>query len=225
MTAEELFFKLNKIHRILIVVAICVLLLVAFYFLIVSGQMAQIKSFEKKISRVKNEIQNEEKNLKQGPVLKARITKQKEKLQSMVASLPMKQDIEALLKKITELLSETNLVSKKFVPGQEQINRELYYAAIPIELNVRGDYEKQGAFLASLNDLPRIVNVPRIALGPASGLNTHEQDLARKLDVIVLDAEISGVTYRRLTPDEIERISKSEPKGKKRKRSSSRKKK
>ncbi len=207
MTAEELFFKLNKIHRILIVLAVCILLLAAFYFLIVSGQMAQIQSFEKRISRVKNDIRNEENILKQGPALKARITKLKDRLQTMVASLPMKQDIEALLQKITELLSETNLVSKKFVPGQEQINRELYYAAIPIEMNVRGDYEKQGAFLASLNDLPRIVNVPRIALIEASSLSPTEKDLARKLDVVPLDADISGVTYRRLTPAEIERIS------------------
>lgn len=209
MTAEELFFKLDKIHRILIVLAVSVLLLVAFYFLIVSGQLRQIESYEKKISRVKNEIRNEENILKKGPELKAKITKLKERLQTMVASLPMKQDIEALLKKITELLSETNLISKKFVPGQEQVNRELYYAAIPIELNVRGDYEKQGAFLASLNDLPRIVNVPRITLKKSSGLSNTEKDLARKLDVVPLDADISGVTYRRLTPAEIEQIDKS----------------
>jgi Tfp pilus assembly protein PilO len=130
----------------------------------------------------------------------------------MVASLPEKQDIEQLLKKITDLLSESNLVAKRFVPGQEQINEELYYATIPISLNVRGDYQKQGAFLASLNDLPRIVNVPTIRLTKAGGLTAREADLARKLDVIPLDADISGVTYRRLTPDEIKAIA-AKPKG------------
>ena len=116
----------------------------------------------------------------------------------MVASLPEKQEIELLLKKITDLLAESNLVATKFAPGQEQINEELYYATIPIQLSVRGDYSRQGTFLTSLNDLPRIVNVPSLRLGKSGGMSVRETDMARKLDVISLDAEISGVTYRRL---------------------------
>jgi Tfp pilus assembly protein PilO len=120
----------------------------------------------------------------------------------MVASLPEKQDIEQLLKKITDLLSESNLVATKFAPGQEQINEELYYATIPIALSVRGDYSKQGTFLTSLNDLPRIVNVPTIKLNKSGGLTSRESDMAKKLEVISLDADISGVTYRRLSAEE-----------------------
>jgi Tfp pilus assembly protein PilO len=123
----------------------------------------------------------------------------------MVASLPEKQDIEALLKRITDLLAESNLVATRFVPGQEQINTELYYASIPISLNVQGDYFKQGSFLASLNSLPRIVNVPSIKLVP-SGTGGRESEIARKFEVIQLLADISGVTYRRLSPEEIKDI-------------------
>ena len=111
-----------------------------------------------------------------------------------------------MLKRITDLLSQTNLVATRFVPGKEQINEELYYATIPLELNVRGDYQKLGAFLASLNDLPRIVNVPTIKLRKAGTLSSRESDLVRKLDVVALDSDISGVTYRRLSPEEIKQI-------------------
>ena len=124
----------------------------------------------------------------------------------MVASLPEKQEIEILLKKITDLLSQTNLVAKRFVPGKEKVDEELYYATIPLELNVRGEYQKIGAFLASLNDLPRIVNVPTIKLGKAGALSSRESDLVKKLDVIALDSNVSGVTYRRLSPEEIKEI-------------------
>jgi type IV pilus assembly protein PilO len=206
MNPQELFFKLNKLHRIIIVTAIMVLLLVGFYFLFIDEMRAQIDQLEQTIGRIKIEVINQEKILAEGPRLKARIEDLRKRLQTMVASLPEKQDIEQLLKKITDLLSETNLVAKRFVPGQEQINEELYYATIPISLNVRGDYQKQGAFLASLNDLPRIVNVPTIRLTKAGGLTAREADLARKLDAIPLDADISGVTYRRLTPEEIKAI-------------------
>ena len=203
---REIFFRLKTIHRILIVVGICVLLLVAFYFLWVAEDLEKVSALEKQIGSLKLEIINQEKILAQGPKLKARIQELEKKLQTMVASLPEKQEIEILLKKITDLLSQTNLVAKRFVPGKEQVDEELYYATIPLELNVRGEYQKIGAFLASLNDLPRIVNVPTIKLGKAGSLSSRESDLVKKLDVIALDSNVSGVTYRRLSPEEIKEI-------------------
>jgi Tfp pilus assembly protein PilO len=206
MTVEEVFFKFNKIQRILVVVAVAILLLVGFYFLVLYDMQNEIAKLEEAIGRIKLEIINQEKILAEGPKLKTRIEELRKRLQTMVASLPEKQDIEQLLKKITDLLSETNLVAKRFVPGQEQVNEELYYAKIPIQLNVRGDYQRQGAFLESLNSLPRIVNVPTIRLVKSGGLSAREADLARKLDVIPLDGDISGETYRRLSQDEINKI-------------------
>jgi type IV pilus assembly protein PilO len=203
---REIFFKLSKIHRILIVVAICILLLVAFYFLWVADDLKRTSSLETQIGRLKLEISNQERTLAEGPRLEARLRELDKKLEAMVASLPEKQEIEVLLKKITDLLAQTNLVARRFVPGKEQVNEELYYATIPLQLNVRGEYKKIGAFLASLNDLPRIVNVPTIKLGKAGALTSRESDLVRKLEVIALDADINGVTYRRLSPEEIKEI-------------------
>jgi type IV pilus assembly protein PilO len=203
---REIFFKLSKIHRILIVVAICILLLVAFYFLWVAEDLEKATALESQIGSLKLQIANQERTLAEGPKLEARLRELDKKLETMVASLPEKQEIEVLLKKITDLLAQTNLVAKRFVPGKEQVNEELYYATIPLELNVRGEYSKIGAFLASLNDLPRIVNVPTIKLNRAGALSSRESDLVRKLDVIALDSDISGVTYRRLSPEEIKEI-------------------
>ncbi len=166
----------------------------------------QVTSLETQIGRIKLEIGNQEKILAEGPKLKARLQALDKKLKTMVASLPEKQEIEVLLKKITDLLSQTNLVAKRFVPGQEKINEELYYATIPLNLNVRGDYQHIGAFLASLNNLPRIVNVPTLKLNKAGALSGRESDLAKKLDVIALDADIGGETYRRLSQEEIKAI-------------------
>ncbi len=206
MSPEELFFKITRLQRKLIVAGVCVILLGLFYWLVVSDMMAQIDKLQKQIAGIRMEITNQERILAEGPKLTARIKELEQRLQTMVASLPEQQEIEGLLKQVTDLLSESNLVSKKFAPGKEQINEELYYATIPITLNVRGDYQKQGAFLASLNDLPRIVNVPTIKLIKSGGLTGREGDLAKKLDVVSLDADINGVTYRRLSQDEIKAI-------------------
>ena len=148
MTAEELFFRVSKIQRLAIVIAVAALLLVAFYFLVISDNLSVINSLEQQIARIKTDIINQENIEKQGPQLKARIQELKDKLETMVASLPEKQEIEQLLQTVTQLLSETHLISKKFVPGAEQVDTELYYAKIPISLSTTGDYQKQGAFLA-----------------------------------------------------------------------------
>lgn len=206
MSPEEIFFKVTKLQRILIVVAVSILLLVAFYFLVISDMLLAINSLEKQIGSLQTDIKNQERILAGGPKLKERIAALRKELQAMVASLPEKQDIEELLKKITDLLSESSLAASQFVPGKEVVNEELYYATIPIQLVVRGDYQKQGAFLTSLNSLPRVVNVPSLALTKAGSGTSREADLTKKLEVVNLNARINGVTYRRLSPEEIKKV-------------------
>lgn len=206
MNPEEIFYKLTRLQRGLIVAAIGIVLLIGFYFLLISDMRERINRIEVGIGKLKIEIASQERILKEGPGLKAKIEGLKRSLQTMVASLPEKQEIEVLLKKITDLLAETNLVATRFMPGKETIVQELYYAKIPITLNVRGDYYKQGSFLAALNGLPRIVNVPTISLKEA-GFTGREGEVAKKQDVIPLVADMSGETYRRLTPEEIKSIS------------------
>lgn len=206
MTPEEVFFKVTRLQRKLAVGLLCIVLVGLFYWLFVSDMLDQIDALEKQITRINIEIKNQEQVSAERPKLLARIKEYEQKLETMVASLPEQREIEGLLKQITELLSESNLVSQKFAPGKEQVNEELYYATIPIALNVRGDYQKQGSFLASLNDLPRIVNVPSIRLNKAASMSGREGELAKKLDMVSLEADISGVTYRRLTPNEIRAI-------------------
>ena len=201
MNPEELFFKLSRVQRFLIVAAVCILLLVAFYFLVVDDQLVAIKGLQARIATTEKEILNQERILAEGPKLEARIKALRADLQAMVSSLPEKQEIEELLRKITELLSENHLTASRFAPGTEVVNEELYYAKIPITLNVTGDYRKLGQFLASLNSLPRVINVPSITLRAGS-----PSEIAKKLEVVNLDAKIDGETYRRLSQEEVAKI-------------------
>ncbi|MCA1961854.1 MAG: type 4a pilus biogenesis protein PilO [Desulfomonile sp.] len=210
MTPQELFFKLAGWQRFAAVGGICALLIAAFYFFFVSDMFVEISRIEKEIEQFNIQILNQQKILAQGPELEKKIEGLRAQLQTMVASLPEKQEIEGLLKKITDLLSESRLTASRFVPGQEQINTELQYATIPITLTVKGDYQKQGAFLARLQDLPRIVNVPKISLAKGD-LGGREGAVAKNLEIVPLNAEISGVTFRRLSPEEVKSLAKPPP--------------
>jgi type IV pilus assembly protein PilO len=211
MSIEEVFSRVTKLQRTLIIAAVAVLLLVAFYFLVIADMRSQIDALEQQIGKIKIEITNQESVLREGPKLKQRIEDLREELQQRVALLPEKQDIEVLLKKITDLLSESRVVATKFVPGKEEVNQELYYAKIPIQLSITGDYQKLLNFLASLNKLPRIVNVPVIKLTKSAATGGREGEVAKKLEVVTLDAAVNGETYRRLSPEEVKAIPKGKP--------------
>ena len=216
MTVEDVFFKLNRVHRIVIVGIICVLALVLFVVFVISDKRKSIAKTEKEIGRLKLAIVNQENTLKKKPILLKQLKALRVELRGMVASLPQKQEIEMLIRKITDLATQSALVQQKFVPGREKVNRKLYYARIPFSLTVQGDYQKQGNFFASLHDLPRIVNVPSVSFSRTGGVSERERALSRKMGLVNLQANINAVTYRRLSPEEIKRIDAAKKQGAKR---------
>lgn len=213
MTPEELFFKLNKIHRAAIVGGICIILLVAFYFLIISDMLAYINRLNKDIDKLKIAIANEKVIAKTKPQLEVKLKNLESKLKTMVASLPQRKEIEVLIRKINDLVARAALVQKTFTPGKEVVNKKLYYAKIPFQIEIHGNYEKQGRFFTSLSELPRIINVPSVVLSRSSGAGSRESSLARYAGLVNLQASINAVTFRRLSPEEIKRIEASKKKG------------
>ena len=85
---EEIFFKISTLQRRLIVAGICVLLLLLFYWLVISDMRSQIDKLQAAIrSMPEIEITNQKNVLAEGPKLLSRIKKLEQKLQTMVAYL------------------------------------------------------------------------------------------------------------------------------------------
>ncbi|MEW6350392.1 MAG: type 4a pilus biogenesis protein PilO [Thermodesulfobacteriota bacterium] len=204
---EEFVLKIPKLYRLLIVVGVACLLFVGYYFFWVADWMGKVAGTQGEITTIEGQIASEENIAKNKPKLVAQIKKLEKDLKQEVASLPEQKEIEQLLRRITDLLSETNLVQSRFVPGQETVNEELYYATIPVQIQVAGDYVKQWNFLSRLHGLERIINVPKISLSKLGGkMSGREGEVATALGISNLDADIQGVTYRRLNDREIEMI-------------------
>ncbi len=200
---EEFILKIPKLYRLLIVVGVACLLFVGYYFIWVSDWITKVDSTQAAITSVNGQIATEENIAKDKPKLVAKIKKKEEELKQEVASLPEQKEIEQLLSRINDLVSETNLVQSRFVPGQEAINEELYYATIPVQLQVAGDYVKHWHFLARLHGLERIINVPEISFTKLGKMSGREGDVSSALGISNLDADIKGVTFRRLNDSEI----------------------
>jgi Tfp pilus assembly protein PilO len=201
MDFEELFFKINNLQRILILAAVCIVMLALFYLVVISDMISP--SMEVEITNLQSDITQQEVRLKREPVIKERLSNSEAEFAAMVQSLPEKQDFEAMSKQIVQLLSEIGLEPLSLERKEkETVNEDLQLAAIPFELNIKGDYVKIGTFMGKLKDLPRVIDFPLITLRP------KQKEASKVSHVTPLEAQMKARTFRRLSSEEIKSIEK-----------------
>lgn len=119
------------------------------------------------------------------------LRKQKEQVAQYVSTLekqlPNKAEMDALLSDINQAGLGRGLQFELFKPGQVAVND--YYAELPINIKVTGNYHDMGAFTGDIANLPRIVTLNNMNL------------TAGKDGVLSLDAVAK--TFRYLDPEEV----------------------
>jgi type IV pilus assembly protein PilO len=124
-------------------------------------------------------------------------------LRKAVAQLPDTKEIPDLLSNISSLGRESGLEIIEFKQRSEQF--EEFYAAVPVEMVVRGTYHQVAAFFDKVGHMQRIVNVTDVGIkSPAKPEG----------DAVILETACSAVTFRFLDEAERERIAKEKEKQK-----------
>jgi type IV pilus assembly protein PilO len=122
-------------------------------------------------------------NLEALQAQKVQVDQYVERLQKQ---LPSKAEMAALLSDINQAGLGRGLQFELFKPGQVVVRD--YYAELPIDIKVSGNYHDIGAFAADMANLPRIVTLNNMTL------------TAGKDGVLMLDAVAK--TFRYLDPEE-----------------------
>lgn len=119
------------------------------------------------------------------------LRKQKEQVSEYVATLekqlPSKAEMDALLSDINQAGLGRGLQFELFKPGQVIVKD--YYAELPIDIKVVGNYHDVGAFTSDIANLPRIVTLNNMNLTTA------------KDGTLILDAVAK--TFRYLDSEEV----------------------
>lgn len=115
---------------------------------------------------------------------KARVRSEVEKLEKQ---LPDKSEMDALLSEINQAGLNRHLQFELFKPGQVKLHD--YYAELPIEIKLSGNYHAFAGFTSDLAGLPRIVTIDRISI-------THIRDGLQSFEGV-------AHTFRYLDKDEI----------------------
>jgi type IV pilus assembly protein PilO len=101
--------------------------------------------------------------------------------------LPSKAEMDALLSDINQAGLGRGLQFELFKPGQVVVKN--YYAELPIDIKVSGNYHDIGAFTSDIANLPRIVTLNSMSLA------------AGKDNLLTLDAVAK--TFRYLDLEEV----------------------
>ena len=170
-------------------IALAILMVVAGWFLLLSGADEQLQSERDKEPILKQDYRGK---LAQAVNLEE-LRKQKLQVEEYVTQLekqlPGKAEMDALLSDINQAGLGRGLQFELFRPGQVLVRE--YYAELPISLRVTGRYHDIGNFAADVANLSRIVTLHNMTISAAkdsSGL---------------LSMEATARTYRYLDANEV----------------------
>jgi type IV pilus assembly protein PilO len=148
--------------RLLCGLGVLVLALVLGWFLYWSGQVDELDAGEAAELTLKNDYKSK---IQQSINLDG-LRKQKVQVREYVATLekqlPSKAEMDALLSDINQAGVGRGLQFELFKPGQVVVRD--YYAELPIDIKVTGNYHDVGAFTSDIANLPRIVTLNNMNL-------------------------------------------------------------
>ncbi|HWW06890.1 type 4a pilus biogenesis protein PilO [Collimonas sp.] len=173
--------------RVLSGVGVFALVLLAGWFFYWSDQQDVLNAGEQQELQLKDQYKSK---IQQAINLDA-LRKQKLQVADYVSTLekqlPSKAEMDALLSDINQAGLGRGLQFELFKPGQVVVKD--YYAELPINIKVTGNYHDVGSFASDIANLPRIVTLNNMNL-------TAGKDGALSLDAI-------AKTFRYLDKDEV----------------------
>jgi type IV pilus assembly protein PilO len=150
------------VPRLMCALGVMAAVMVAGWFLQWSSQIDELSAGEQTELKLKEEYKVKVSQAINLPALR----KQKEQVGEYVATLekqlPSKAEMDALLSDINQAGLGRGLQFELFKPGQVVVKD--YYAELPIEIRITGNYHDVGAFTSDIANLPRIVTLNNMSL-------------------------------------------------------------
>jgi len=119
------------------------------------------------------------------PKLEAEIKELGKQLEVALVKLPEEKEIPKLLTQVNTLGLQSGLEFLLFRPAAPV--KKGFYAEVPIDIRVEGEYHTLGEFLDRVSKLERIVNVADLRINP---LTAQKQQLGR-----TISAELKATTF------------------------------
>jgi len=152
-----------------------------------SDQRATLATEARKETDLRGTFERKQKQAANLDALKLQMQEMQQSFGDMLRQLPNKTEVAGLIVDISQTGLAAGLEFDLFQPQGERQSE--FYAELPINIQVRGDYHQLGEFISGVAALPRIVTTHNIKIN--KGGNTN-----------VLTMSAIAKTYRALEEDE-----------------------
>lgn len=184
-------------------ILIVVLVVGAGYFLDTSSQLDKLETIEKKETELKQLFELKQAKAANLDSYKQQLKEIERTFGSLLNQLPSRNEVADLLTDVSQTGLSNGLEFDLFKPAPE-VPKE-FYAELPIEIKVRGEYHEFGRFMSGVASLPRIVTIHDFVIKRADDRNNRNQQTGKKKNQLILEA--LAKTYRYLDEKELEKLS------------------
>jgi type IV pilus assembly protein PilO len=147
-----------------IVVLIIAALLGAGYWFLIKDQLAVLEQGEAREMQLRAEFEDKQRRAANLPAYEAQLAEIERMFASLLQLLPSTAEIPSLLVDISQTALTVGLEIELFQPLPE-VNRT-FYADVPIQLRLRGNYEQLANFVSGVSAMPRIVTIHNVFIRP-----------------------------------------------------------
>jgi len=155
--------KLPKVARIGIILGLSVLIGCGYYFGFyqsASEELTRLQAQELEFQRKLSEVRSVAANINS---FKTEIAELEMKLKTALRQLPNQKQLEVLLTDISNLGKKSGVEIQSFQRKAEVVHD--FYAEVPIDIVLDGEYHNIGKFFEYMSKLKRIVNMGALTIG------------------------------------------------------------
>ncbi|HTS55766.1 MAG TPA: type 4a pilus biogenesis protein PilO [Burkholderiales bacterium] len=145
-------------------VLLLILILAGGFFLDWSNQWDEFKAARAKEDTLRSQFVDKKHQAINLDAYRKQLADIEQSFGAMLKQLPNRSEMEALLSDINQAGLGRGLQFELFKPAAGEITSD-FYAELPIQIKVMGNYHDVGAFASDVSQLSRIVTLNNIALG------------------------------------------------------------
>lgn len=188
--------------KVAVIGVLCLIVGGVWYYLDTQAQFEKLEAERNRESELKKTFEFKQKRAANLDVYRKQLEQIEQTFGDLLKQLPDKTQVPELLVDVSQTGLASGLEFELFKPGDE-VNKE-FYAELPIQIRVVGDYLKFGTFVSGLAALPRIVTVHNIKIsGPGEASSKGKERM-------IMDSVVK--TYRYLEEGVAEASGKEKPK-------------
>ncbi|MBI4537848.1 MAG: type 4a pilus biogenesis protein PilO [candidate division NC10 bacterium] len=183
------FANLSKKQRIALIGGSVVVVLGLYGYFLIYPMWEEKGKLEGDLEKLQADLRQKQLIAANRPKLDKEIKDLEAKLQQVLVRLPEEKDIPRLLTQVNTLGQQNGLEFLLFRPSAPV--RRGFYADVPIDIRVEGQYHTVGGFLDKVSKLERIVNVSDFRVTPLSA-QAQQQKSGR---TIIVDMKATTFTF------------------------------